>query len=234
LSGDHDLESLSDEPVLAIGALLNRAILRYEKTPKELLTDDFDYFLESFTIVTFYLEKIDDLKIQALNLKSSKLQIINQIIGLFKPILSEVNRRVQEYEIELKFSDLRKKYSAKFGKSFFYEFTDGDLVRVQNLINELRDIISASDLIESDHKLRILKRLEKIQSELHKKMSDVDRLWGLIGDAGVLIGKFGKNAKPMVDRIREISNIVWRTQSRAEELPSDAPMEMINQDENEV
>jgi hypothetical protein len=65
-----------------------------------------------------------------------------------------------------------------------------------------------------------LKRLESLQAEMHKRVSDLDRFWGLIGDAGVVLGKFGKDAKPFVDRIRDIADIVWRTQSRAEELPS--------------
>ena len=65
-------------------------------------------------------------------------------------------------------------------------------------------------------------------------MADLDRLWGLVGDAGVAIGKFGKDAKPIVDRIREISDIVWRTQSRAEELPSDTPMELISNSSEEA
>jgi hypothetical protein len=51
-------------------------------------------------------------------------------------------------------------------------------------------------------------------------MSDLDRFWGLIGDAGVVLGKLGNDAKPFVDRIKEIADIVWNTQSRAEELPS--------------
>jgi hypothetical protein len=62
--------------------------------------------------------------------------------------------------------------------------------------------------------------LERLQTELHKRVSDLDRFWGLIGDAGVVLGKLGSDAKPIVDRIREVADIVWRTQSRAEELPS--------------
>lgn len=58
-------------------------------------------------------------------------------------------------------------------------------------------------------------------------MSDIDVFWGLVGDAGVAIGKFGKDAKPFVDRIREITDIVWRTQSRAEELPSGTPTPLL-------
>jgi hypothetical protein len=87
----------------------------------------------------------------------------------------------------------------------------------------LREQINSSNLFEQTHKERLLKRLEKLQAEMHKKMSDIDRFWGLIGDAGIVIGKFGKDAKPFVDRMKEISDIVWRTQSRAEELPSGTP-----------
>lgn len=105
-------------------------------------------------------------------------------------------------------------------KGFFYEFTDGDLKRIQKIINELREQVSSSTIFEEDHKRRLLRRLESLQSEMHKKMSDVDRIWGLVGDAGIAIGKFGKDAKPFVDRIKELSQIAWKTQARAEELPS--------------
>lgn len=75
--------------------------------------------------------------------------------------------------------------------------------------------------------------MERLQSELHKKGSDLDKFWGLIGDAGVAIGKFGKDAKPFVDRIREITGIVWRTQSAAEELPSGTKIPFLDSDETE-
>ncbi|HBN90004.1 MAG: hypothetical protein ACI832_001425 [Rheinheimera aquimaris] len=115
-------------------------------------------------------------------------------------------------------------------KGFFYEFTDGDLKRIQAIINELRDQIGESDLFEEDHRRRLLRRLEALQSEMHKKMSDVDRIWGLVGDAGIAIGKFGKDAKPFVDRIKELSQIAWKTQARAEELPSSITNPLLEND----
>ncbi|ESE42238.1 hypothetical protein [Shewanella decolorationis] len=116
-------------------------------------------------------------------------------------------------------------------KGFFYEFSDGDLDRVQSLINELREQISGSDLFEENHRSRLLRRLESLQSEIHKKMSDVDKIWGLVGDAGVVIGKFGKDAKPFVDRIKELSQIAWKTQARAEELPSSSQNPLLGNEE---
>ena len=71
----------------------------------------------------------------------------------------------------------------KLGKGFFYEFSSGDIDKIQNLINLLREEITKAKFIEDNHKQRLLKRLEKTQSEIHKKVSDLDRFWGLIGDA---------------------------------------------------
>ena len=62
-------------------------------------------------------------------------------------------------------------------------------------------------------------------------MSSLDKLWGLIGEAGVVLGKFGRDAKPFVDRIREIAQIAWRTQARAEELPSGTPLPLLSKGE---
>lgn len=46
-------------------------------------------------------------------------------------------------------------------KGFFYEFTDGDLKRIQKIINELRAQIDESELFEEDHRRRLLRRLGK-------------------------------------------------------------------------
>ncbi|MDH3998726.1 MAG: hypothetical protein OET90_07785, partial [Desulfuromonadales bacterium] len=122
-----------------------------------------------------------------------------------------------------KFNTLRNKYSSIIRNSFYYEFSQGDLDKVQKILNDLRDFISKSKLIEDGHKDRLLNRLGKLQNELHKRISTLDSLWGIIGDAGVVAGKLGKDSKPFVDRVRELSQIVWVTQARAEELPSNTP-----------
>lgn len=87
----------------------------------------------------------------------------------------------------------------------------------------MRQIISKTDNLAKSHKSRLLNRLEKLQSELHKSVSDLDRFWGLLIDASIVLKKVGENAKPIVDRVREIVDIIWRVQIRAEELPSNTP-----------
>jgi hypothetical protein len=57
-----------------------------------------------------------------------------------------------------------------------------------------------------------------MQRELHKTTSDLDRFWGFIGEAGIAIGKFGNDIKPLVDRINELAKIVWKTIALKETL----------------
>jgi len=69
--------------------------------------------------------------------------------------------------------------------------------------------------------------------ELHKRVSNLDRFWGFVGDAGVVLGKFGNDVKPIVDRIREMLGIVWRTQAKSEELESNAENLLLNPKDSE-
>lgn len=127
----------------------------------------------------------------------------------------------------------RYKYKAKMGQVFGYEFTEGDINRLQGLINELRDQITANPVFSEDHRRRLLARLEKLQAELHKKMSNLDRFWGLVGEAGIVLGKFGTDVKPIIDRIREVADIVWRTQSISEGLPTGMPRPTLAENIND-
>jgi hypothetical protein len=141
--------------------------------------------------------------------------------------LNHVQGKYRAESSRAKIEQYKAKFKSALNATFAYEFSQGDLEKIQLLVSELRDQISTCVELEDDHKRRLLKRLEKLQSELHKRISDLDRFWGLVGDAGVVLGKLGRDAKPIVDRITEIANIVWRTQSRSEELPTDTPRPLL-------
>jgi hypothetical protein len=174
-----------------------------------------DKYLDYLALLEAFLRS-HDYEFTSTQLDENRTENMGKIELFFGITEIEMKKRLTHDLI----SATREKYDILFNNSFGYEFTDGDLQKVQQLLNELRDIISQSELFTAEHQQRILRKLEKLQSELHKKVSDLDRFWGLIGDAGIVIGKFGKDSKPFVDRIREIADIVWRTQSKAEELPS--------------
>lgn len=238
------IDRLPDEPLLAASELCKRFLdLHEEEQSKKTKSMDpqgksplvaalagltpnvvlHDKYLEALAVFQA-LAEAHQLKFSYPALTTNKTSNIELIVGFFRGTSQTLTKSVAELTI----ARIKLRYATKFGKAFLYEFSQGDLDKIQQLVNELRDKITKCDQLENNHKQRLLRRLERLQGELHKKVSDLDRFWGLIGDAGVVLGKLGRDAKPIVDRIREIAEIVWRTQSRAEELPSDAPPPLIS------
>lgn len=156
---------------------------------------------------------------------NDKAQTSLKIVDLLKGLKITLSKEDEKSHLD----ETRSHYATAFKNQFAYEFTQGDYDRIQALLNELRELISKSELFEAKHQRRLLMKLEKLQAELHKKVSDIDKFWGLVGDAGIAIGKFGKDAKPFVDRMREITGIIWRTQAKTEELPSDTQMPRLEE-----
>ena len=153
------------------------------------------------------------------------------IKGFFDQIFPNIKTEYLKISYQQKYIELQDKYSIKFKSVFSYEFTTTDFNRVQTAINNLRDLIVSSKLFDENHRERLLKKVELLQNELHKKVSNLDKFWGLMGDAGVALGKFGEDAKPFVDLIKEITNIVWRTIANAENVDVKALPPIIKKDD---
>lgn len=214
---DEFIDSLKDDP---IKGALEICRIAYKGLPSLINCNESIH--ERLIEVCALLTELIESKLLVLD-KSPQFRLIGDIKTDCSNILEFVAYVDQECKLQvsqLELQSKRSKFKATLGASFCYEFSQGDMDRVQLLVNEIRDLISSSENLEADHQRRLLMRLEKLQSELHKRMADLDRFWGLIGDAGVVLGKLGTDAKPVVDRVKEIADIVWQTQSRAEELPS--------------
>lgn len=221
---DEFITSLKNDPIVGARNLIQISRDSLIPDPEKWHEEDYAILLETYALLLELIES-DLLQIEASSLP---------LTGNFQADCVEINGWINQIDThisteasKLKLKALRTHFKASLGTSFCYEFSQGDLEKIQALINELRNMIAQSTFFEKDHQQRLLKRLEHLQSEMHKRISDLDKFWGLIGDAGVVIGKFGADAKPFVDRIREIADVVWRTQARAEELPSGTPTPLL-------
>jgi hypothetical protein len=218
------ITELKEDPIGGVVAICNRVNSNLNAAEHEWYISDYEVLAEGFALIDSAIES------GLIVYNAQKPEITGTMPedcgALFRYIL-EIEQHFSSQATKLKFDRLKATFKLSLGAGFCYEFSQGDLSKIQSLINELREQIATSNQFEHDHQQRLLRRLEKIQSELHKKVSDLDRFWGLIGDAGVVLGKFGNDAKPLVDRIKEIAEIVWQTQSRAEELPSGTPIPLL-------
>lgn len=218
LFSEEFISNLKNDPINGALEVCNITIEKIDMNPhSEWSETDFQYLIEAYSIIVELIEsKLLTIATPLVSISGS----IGQMCINLHEYISFVKNKCTENSAQLKIDSIRNKVRQTIGNGFFYEFSQGDLDIVQANINELRNLISNSEHFEAEHQQRLLNRLEKLQSELHKKISDLDKFWGLIGDAGVVLGKLGTDAKPFVDRIKDIADVVWRTQSRAEELPS--------------
>ncbi len=212
---DEFLDSLSDGPYEATARLCEEFEAQHSQIPTSRKLKHHKRYLEAYAVLQPFAETLG-LEIDALRPGKDRMADIEAVVKTF----GGVDAYIEQGRLEETFAAMQRKYQSRFGTGFMYEFTDGDLKRIQELINELRGQITKSKLFDEKHRQRMLKRLEKLQAELHKKMSSVDQFWGLMNDAGVVMGKFGEDAKPLVDRYTEIVEIGWRSVLQAEQLPS--------------
>lgn len=228
----------TDDPIYAIHAIVDAICSHYhdndpyEASEQLIYKENYNSLLTGLAIIEAFEEKYR-LGIKTPEISGNLANNIDSIVTFSFLKLNEINNQRNVRKDTLTMQQARDRFLAKIDSSFGYEFSEGDLKRLQVLINELRDELTASDLFEEEHRARLLKKLEKLQQELHKKVSDLDRYWGIIADAGVVLGKFGNDAKPITDRFREIAEIVWGTQARKEELPSNLPLPQLDAGEED-
>ena len=223
----------SEDFIASVKADPIRGAIQIARKAEEFATEEsqgwseaeYDAFMEAYALMRELMDSgLLPIEFPNLNITGDRT---SDCLNIRKFLSNNIEEHCVKEAAQLKMASLRSHFKTSLGSGFYYEFSQGDLERIQTLLNQIRDLISVSVALEADHKQRLLKRLEKLQAEIHKKVSDLDRFWGLIGDAGVVLGKLGTDAKPIVDRIREIADIVWRTQSRTEELPSGTQIPML-------
>lgn len=214
------IKSLPDSPYPALKAICKRAIPFFRKSPRH--GEIYELVVEAFAFTEAYIQA-NDLDIPVHPVPGANQDFQNMAIAYFQELQTSAEQQIGE----VSFQDYKSKFGAQLGTVFHYEFSDGDLQRIQELINQLRELISGSEQLEENHKQRLLSRLEKLQSELHKKVSDLDRFWGSLLEASIVLGQLGENVKPMVNVIHKIVGIIWPAQARAFELPSDLPFKLL-------
>jgi len=135
-------------------------------------------------------------------------QNISNIATYFNQLRNRVRSELTNRHARGYFEAKTEEYVALFSRVSVFEFSDADFKRVQDLINELRELFYGSTLITEEHKRRLLRRLEAMHGELRKKTNDIDRFWGFIGEAGIAMRKFGEDLAPISERVLELGGIV--------------------------
>ena len=213
---DSFLDLLPENPLYALWDILAEFEKRESDAKRGKITIDLRFFLRALALLERYGEaaevEIDGLDRRALEQKD-EVQVIEDIRGFVSDLKARTKRKIKTFEFEESVHELdayRDEFSSYPRNEISYEFSDSDISTIQRLISELREEISQSKVLEENHKQRLLVRLEKLQQEFHKKMSNLDRFWAFLGEAGSQLGQFGEDVKPLTDRIREMAGVIIR------------------------
>ncbi len=225
------VNELPQDGVLAAAAICN-AFFEFHNSLQDAneRLEKFESYLGALALAEVFISvhNIESPKIPQIRYKLGKhIHNIADVISFFTSWNSLLTTKITERKTESAYETIKNRYASILSKVVIYEFSDDDFKRVQTLINKLRDILTKSEDFEEGHRRRLLKKLEKLQAELHKKMSDLDRFWGFFIDAGIALGKFWKEAAPFTEGVKEILQIVCQTQARAENVEKSLPLRLL-------
>lgn len=155
---------------------------------------------------------IEGLEIKFTGTRDDSITITNTVVYIIKQIYilkANIAAENATHIVDTSFDKIKR-----------YKLNNSDIELIQKTIDELRTIIVKSDELTVKQKAHLLKKLEKMQSTLHKVVFDFDPFWGFWAEAGFTLRQFDNNAAPFLDRVERIMRIVFKAQAEQEELPS--------------
>lgn len=222
-------KSLPNEPILA-GLKMCETFFEFRNKTSGSEKKYYIDYLDAFTAMEMFV-KANELSPLVGNIPKLKegetAENFKSIINFYALVSQHLSKENEKLIESNTLESGRNKYKGIFEKGFGYKFTDGDLQRIQVLINELRDLVTQSELFDANHRERLLNKLEGFQKELHKNMSSMDKFYAWVIDTSIVLKIVGNNAKPFMDRVKEIADIVWKAIIITEGLPSGIPMTLL-------
>jgi hypothetical protein len=200
------LQGLPSDNVEGLAALCTE-FERFDGHARQLIDHHSDY-VEALSILKAYA-LARDAKVETFpELGPQKHQNIAKVGTYFNHLRDAVRAELTSRYSRGYFEAKTEEYVTLFSRVSVYEFPETEFKRAQDLISELRELIRTSTLLSDEHRRRLLRRLEAMHGELHKKTSDIDRFWGFIGEAGIAMRKFGEDLGPISERVLELGGIV--------------------------
>ncbi len=146
-------------------------------------------------------------------------KILESVNVYIRPIYDKYLKIQREKKAKEKFNEINAKISSKFDNYLIYELNEDQIKDIQSLINELRDRVYDCEAFENSHKQRILDKLEKLQNEIHKKVTDFDKFYGFVVEMRFIYENY-KETKPLFDMAVKIANIALDSMAIANGLPA--------------
>lgn len=109
-----------------------------------------------------------------------------------------------------------------------------DQARVLKLCGDMRKIIIGTTDFDTAHKRRLLDRVAAIEKQVHQEKGMLDVVLAGVTDVGETLGKFGKDLKPLTDRMSEINKIARGGSKEYDQIPAPEEIKSLPAPEEEA
>lgn len=213
------INGLPNDPVLAgydiCEAVLDFSRKQLQETGRPSLSEDQHSYLNALALFEIYNETHPlNIKFDLPALGTDAEKNSQTIIEFFEGLKANLNELI----VKQKLAGFRQTYADKFKKSTSYMFESGERNEIRKLIHELRVLINDLDIVTADHKVRLMDRMGGIHVDLDLRLPNLDRIWGLLGEANIVNARYGVPGRLIVERLYQIVNIAWQAQARAESV----------------
>lgn len=123
-----------------------------------------------------------------------------------------------ERDASEKAESLEEHFEVLLDNNLGYDLTEQQLVELRRWVTELQARISGTHALPEHRRERLLRRLEKLQLELHTKVSSLDRLYGTTMEVVVVAQNLGDESQSVIDIAGKIFGIIWAVHSRKDGL----------------
>jgi hypothetical protein len=139
LFSEEFLASLKDDPVVGTSELIKKAQGELIEDQNAWHDSDYNVLIETYALLFELIEsnllEIEPPDFELTGNQSTDCSQINQWLNF-------VDSLIASKASKLKLESLKSHFKTSLGTAFCYEFSQGDLERIQTLINQLRDMVS--------------------------------------------------------------------------------------------
>jgi hypothetical protein len=221
------LSKLPKDPMAGLVSICDLFVL-VDESNNENGEGDVNDYIEQYSMLRAYCKRfgynysLDDIPLES-----------NNVIGFIRTMFAHVSSEARIETQKIKAQKFESFFDNYFSAEVGFELTDGDISEIHRLTSDLRSRITQTLVLDEKHKQRILSRLESMQAEIHKKLSDFDRITGTMYEVLSVIKKAGESAEPWMRIVRQVLIIIWASQGRVYELPSSAPMDFLPNEDSD-
>lgn len=149
---------------------------------------------------------------------------MENVLGNYNEHLEELNlltyRALSILESEELASKFPFKGTEKNSLTPTFSAKGKDRKRMLDLCMQIRKIVLSSEAFDHPHRVRLSNRVAAVEAEIHREKGLFDVVLGMVSDVGETLGKFGRDVKPLTDRVDEVAKIARANSEEYKQLPA--------------